>query len=348
MTNAGDGRATLLMLRALGLGDFLTALPAYRALARAFPDHRKVLAAPRYLESLAMLTGALDEVVDAAPLAPLDHSLGGAEIAVNLHGRGPKSHGVLLALHPQRLLAFAHPDVPETRGFPEWRAGEHEVRRWCRLVEEFGIPADPSELDLAAPSISAPPRGAGATIIHPGSKEEGRRWPPERWAEVVRAEAAQGRPILLTGSAEEEPLARRIAADAGLSSDAVLAGQTDLVELVALVASAGMVVSGDTGIAHLATALGTPSVVLFGRIPPSEWGPPADRPIHHAIWKPEGLDEAADPADFLAAIQPEDVLRAIKGVARRGGSRHRDEDNARLYEPGGRPLTVAHKGDRTR
>jgi ADP-heptose:LPS heptosyltransferase len=57
-------RPALVVLRALGLGDLLTAVPALRALAAAFPEHRRVLATPAALAPLAALTGAVDEVVD--------------------------------------------------------------------------------------------------------------------------------------------------------------------------------------------------------------------------------------------------------------------------------------------
>ena len=165
-------RPRLLVLRALGLGDLLTAVPALRALAAAFPDHRRVLAAPRVLEPLARLSGAVDEVLDARPLAALPPRTHGADVAVNLHGRGPESHRVLLATAPRRLLAFAHPAVGETAGGPRWRAGEHEVARWCRLLAESGVPADPR--GSSCPPPPRDPRGGAAGDANPPRRGPGR------------------------------------------------------------------------------------------------------------------------------------------------------------------------------
>ncbi len=310
---------TVVVLRALGLGDFLTSVPALRGLAEAFPDHRKVLAAPKDLAPLAALSGAVDEVVNAQAGVPLDPSLEGPAIGVNLHGRGPKSHAAVLALRPARLIAFTHPDVAETEGFPAWDSSEHEVSRWCRLLHEFGIPADPSALDLERPQVSAPPRAAGANILHPGAKDTARRWPIDRWVAVARALLANGMSVVVTGSSDEAPLAARICREAGLDSAAALAGRTDLLELAAAVAEARVLVSNDTGVAHLATALRTPSVVLFGGISPSLWGPPPERPIHRAIWR--GPRPGATSAQLMAAIQVDEVLEAIWGVAPRAASR---------------------------
>jgi ADP-heptose:LPS heptosyltransferase/uncharacterized protein YjbJ (UPF0337 family) len=301
----------LLVYRALGLGDLLTAVPALRALARAFPGHRRVLAAPRVLEPLALLTGAVDAVVDAAPLAPLPPELRRAELAVNLHGRGPQSHCVLLAAAPRRLVAFAQPQA-RVLG-PAWHAGEHEVARWCRLLRESGIDADPADLDFAPPPGRPPAAAAGATVVHPGAAGGARRWPVERWAAVARAQRLEGRQVLVTGGPGEEALAGAVAAAAGLPAEAVLAGRTDLLGLVATVAAAARVVCADTGVAHLATALRIPSVVLFGPTPPAEWGPPTDRPWHRALWAGgTGDPYAPDPDPGLLAISPDAVAAALR------------------------------------
>jgi ADP-heptose:LPS heptosyltransferase len=286
---------TVLVYRALGLGDLLTAVPALRALARAFPDHRRVLAAPASLADLAALTGAVDELVPVAPLAPLPQVLHGADVAVNLHGRGPQSHEVLRAARPRRLIAFGEDG-------PVWRPSEHEVERWCRLLRESGIPADPRDLHIAAPAVEPPAEARGATIIHPGAASEARRWPAERWAAVVRATKR----VVITGAAFERDLALEVAA--GHPNAVVLAGRTSLLELTAAVAVARRVVCGDTGIAHLATALGTPSIVLFGPTPPAEWGPPPD-PRHVVLWAGRRGDPHANAPDpGLLEIGVDEVL----------------------------------------
>lgn len=314
----------MVVLRALGLGDLLTAVPALRALRDSFPEHRAVLAAPAALAPLAHLSGAVDEVVDTAPLAPLDESLHGADLAVNLHGRGPQSHRVLIAARPRRTIAFAHEEIPESRGGPEWRAGEHEVARWCRLLEEAGVPADPTRLDLAAPRAGTDSAaGRGATVIHPGAASPVRRWPADRFAAVARAEREGGREVVLTGSRSERNLAESVARDAGLPAGAVLAGETDLLGLAQLVATAGRVVCGDTGVAHLATAFGAPSAVLFGPVPPDEWGPPPNRRTRHRVlWAGRtGDPHGGEPDPGLLEIGVADVLAALRELPGRAADR---------------------------
>ena len=305
-------RPLLVAYRALGLGDLLTGVPALRALRDAYPEHRLVLAAPPALAPLAELTGAVDAVADTAALAVPAPSLHGADLAVNLHGRGPESHRALLAARPRRLIAFAQADAWPAG--PAWRAREHEAARWCRLLSESGIPADPARLDLPVPPWDPPDGLRGVTLVHPGAASRARRWPPERWAAVAAAERRAGRKVVVTGSAAERGLAETVARGAGLPAGAVLAGRTDLRALAALVAHAERVLCGDTGLAHLATAFGVPSVVLFGPTPPAEWGPPPERAQHVALHRGGRGDPHADTPDpGLLAITVADVL----GVTRR-------------------------------
>jgi ADP-heptose:LPS heptosyltransferase len=130
--------------------------------------------------------------------------------------------------------------------------------------------------------------------------------------------------VVLTGSTDERDLALRVARDAGLPPDAVLAGRTSLAELAALVAGARLVVSGDTGIAHLATGYGTASVVLFGPVPAAHWGPPPDRPWHRVLGVTgrDGTDRdwagrgGVETHPMLAAIEVDEVVAAVDEAER--------------------------------
>jgi ADP-heptose:LPS heptosyltransferase len=300
---------TVVVLRALGLGDFLTAVPALRGVAAAFPEHRRVLATPASLRPLVhLLGGAVHGIVDTdyrRGFVPLPPALRGADIAVNLHGHGPQSHDALVQAGARRLLAYRHPDVPASAGGPDWNSDEHEVDRWCRLLHSHGITADPTHLALEVLTAST----RRVTIVHPGTKAPARRWPAARWAAVARALAAAGHDVAVTGGADEVDLAREVATRADLPASAVLAGRTDLRRLTTLVVSARLVLCGDTGIAHLATALRTPSVIVFGPISPARWGPRIDPDLHRVLWNGRvGNPHAALTSPGLLAITPAMVL----------------------------------------
>jgi ADP-heptose:LPS heptosyltransferase len=309
------GRLRVVVLRALGLGDLLTAIPALRALRDAHPEADITLAAPAALAPIAALSGAVDAVADTAPLRPPSPALHGAGLAVNLHGRGPQSTRLLLATRPRRLIAFAHADLAATRGLPRWTPDEHEVTRWCRLLAECGIPADadPGRLGLPRPAIPSP--APGAVIVHPGASSAARRWPAGRWAAVARRLAGDGLPVVVTGSRAERGLAARVTELAGLPPGrANLAGRTDLAGLAALTASAALVLSGDTGMAHLAAAYSRPAVTLAGPVPPRLWGPPP-RPWHAVLWTGRrGDPHGGEPDPGLLELTVADVAAAARAV----------------------------------
>jgi ADP-heptose:LPS heptosyltransferase len=250
---------------------------------------------------VALLSRAVDGVLPVEPLGTIPGWP--PELAVNLHGRGPQSTQRLRELNPGELWSYGEP------GAPAWDEDEHEVVRWCRLLEAYGVPCDRSDLDLAAPS--EPPLAGGLTLVHPGGAAPARRWPASRWSRVAEELADAGHDVVVTGSADERDLCRSVAAGAGLSDQAVLAGRVDLTGLCALVACARLVVCADTGVGHLATAYRTRSIVLFGPVPPSRWGPPPEREQHVVLWAGTTSDPFADrPDPGLLTISPEDVLAA--------------------------------------
>jgi ADP-heptose:LPS heptosyltransferase len=319
----GDRRPAVLVLRALNLGDLLVAVPALRALRRAYPAHRVVLAAPRVLAPVADLTGAVDELLPTAGLTDLRWNGPPPEVAVNLHGTGPQSHRALDAVTSRTRIGFRPPDADHAaRGSsgwtgPDWAriAGKHphERERWCALLAAHGVPADPSEVALRAPARVLR-RDPPPVLVHPGARYGAKRWPGRRFAEVAAALERAGHHVLVTGSEQERPLARAVAATAGLPESRVVAGRTTLEQLFGLVAGAGLVISGDTGIAHIATAYRTPSVVLFGPVPPAQWGPPENGP--HLVLtvardrRGEPFAEQPDPA--LLGVTVPDVLDAAR------------------------------------
>ncbi|TMR90848.1 glycosyltransferase family 9 protein [Nonomuraea basaltis] len=284
----------LLVLRGLGLGDLLTAVPALRALRQAFPAHRITLAAPRALDALLPLIGAVDDQVDVSGPGPVPFHR--PDIAVNLHGKGPQSIEALRRTDPGRLISFGTG--------PPWQDGVHEVRRWCGLLEWHGIPADPCDLTLGISDRTGP------AIVHPGAAYPARRWPPERFAQV----AAALDDVVVTGNTEEVPLARKVAELAGLPPGRMLAGQTRMADLIDLVSRARLVVCGDTGVAHLATAFCVPSVVLFGPVSPALWGPPPGW-RHVALWAGHrGDPHGQRPDPGLLKIEVSEVVDAALEV----------------------------------
>ena len=307
---ATDGQPTALVLRALGLGDLLVSVPALRAVRRARPGHRVVLAAPEWLRPVVALTGAVDALLPVGGLdEPLPTAFGTGlpvDLAVNLHGRGPQSHARLDALDPRHRVGHA---APGWAG-PAWVEDTLERARWVRLLEHAGIPGDPDDLALARPAVASP--APGAVVVHVGAAYGSRSWPVERFGAVVRGLTDAGHAVVLTGSQAERDRATEVAERADLDPTANLAGRTGLAELAALVADAALLVSVDTGAAHLATAYATPSVVLFGPAPPSRWGPPPAGP--HVVLTDDRLRRgdvfAGVPDPALLAVSADAVLAA--------------------------------------
>ncbi|MCD2261156.1 glycosyltransferase family 9 protein [Dietzia aurantiaca] len=310
------GEDDVLVLRALGLGDALTGIAPIRGLHRLFPDRRVVLAAPATIGGWMVRMGVVDAVLATPGLVPLG-PLPGGHVAVDLHGRGPESQRLLAAGGPGRLIGFDCPEIGH-RG-PRWVRDEHEVLRWCRVVRDAGGECGVDDLRLRDPhEAAALRREDGIVVVHPGAASRSRRWPVDRWAAVAGELVRSGRDVVVTGSPGERDLTAGIVAAVPAATDA--GGRLDLDDLAALVADAALVLSGDTGIAHLATALATPSVTLFGPVPPRWWGPTLDPRLHTVLWRGDPTADAwGDPhADVvdprLDAIGVDEMLDATRDL----------------------------------
>jgi heptosyltransferase-2/heptosyltransferase-3 len=109
--------------------------------------------------------------------------------------------------------------------------------------------------------------------IHAGSGTQVKQWDAEKWASVAETLAEQmDVQIILTGSDSEIPLARQIAAMMHDHRPCTIAGDTDIGQLAALFSRARAVLGADSGPLHLAAAVGTPTVTLYGPANPMEFG----------------------------------------------------------------------------
>lgn len=167
---------------------------------------------------------------------------------------------------------------------------------------------------------SAAPRPPLA--IHPGSGSPIKRWTPASWGAAVRAVTAPDEPVVLTGGPDEATLVAEVAAALGLPV-IDLAGRTDIPTLAAVFACCRAVAGPDSGPLHLAVAVGTPTVHLFGPADAARFGPWGAAERHAVVagglvCAPCGRLDWPDPADH-PCVRTIEVGRVV-GALRRVGA----------------------------
>ncbi|HEY8375254.1 MAG TPA: glycosyltransferase family 9 protein [Nannocystis sp.] len=317
---------SVLVLRALpGLGDFLCATPALRALRAALPGARITLLGvpparalmPRYrhlLDDFLDFPGfpGLPEVpVDVAALPGFLRAVQGRfDLALQLHGSGIVSSLFIQLLGARVAAGFYAPPLPcpDLATFMPYPAGLPEPLALLALLRFLGIPARGHHLEFPiGPADDTAltvllrrfrvPDDIALALLHVGATQPARRLAPALAARVADGLAARGFRVLLTGSDGERPLVGAVRTRA--TSDPLdLAGRTTLPVLAALVRRARLVVTCDTGLSHLAAALRTPSVVVFLASDPRRWAP-----LDHARHRPlDGTRLPPTPDAILAEV----------------------------------------------
>jgi len=302
--------ASIVVFRALMLGDWLCATPALRALRGAAPRARLVLCGLPWTAALAERLPMVDEFLpfpghpalpEQTPAAgALDEFLARArarrfDLALQMHGSGAIVNDIVAALGARVTAGFATPGTAAALDIAcPWPAHGHEIDRCLALADAAGAPARGRAIAFAlcdadrraARALLAGDGANGAyAIVHPGAQLASRRWPPQRFAAVADALARRGLRVVITGSADEAGLAQAVRA--AMRHPALdLSGRTPSVwTLGALVERAALVVANDTGVSHVAAALRTPSVIVASGSDVGRWAP-LDGDRHRVLWHP--------------------------------------------------------------
>lgn len=322
-------RGHIVVLRALQLGDLLCAVPAFRALRKAYPAATISLVGLPWSQEFARRFGAyLDGWIEfpgfpglperepeirRIPHFLLEMQQLGSDLAVQMQGSGSVANPLVALFGAKAYAGFTEPGGyhPQPGRFLAYPDEGSEVHRLLRLAGHLGAAPDGDRLEFPLEESDLKEREAlqqqygfrtgEYAVLHAGARAEGRRWPAERFAAAGDGLARRGLQVVLTGSAAEIPWVRQVLSR--MQERALdLSGQTSLGGAGALVAGARLVVCNDTGISHLAAALQTPSVVLFSASEVGRWAP-LDRSLHRVLGGEGG-----------AAVPPEAVLAEVDAL----------------------------------
>lgn len=332
------------------VGDVVMSRPALRALKAADPGGRLAVLARPWVAELYRLAEEVDDVLVDDASGPHAGSAGRARLAAEVKERA-FHRAVILPTSFSTALALARAGVPERIGYRaegrsplltravrlERAGGTHQVWKHLRLAAAAGaaIPEAPDVAWNAPKGLLAQARarlaeaGAAGPFVaaHVASfAHAAKRWDLARFAEVFDGLASRfGSAVVLLGSAGEKAVNAEAASLVRKARVLDLSGATTLPEALGVLASARLFVGNDSGLAHLASAAGTPAVVVFGPTDPfatRPWdGPRADgRPVRLALARrrtpcaPCGFRVCPIDHACMTGVRPSDVLAAAESV----------------------------------
>jgi len=298
-----DEIGRIAVFRALMLGDVLCATPALRALRGGYPDAQITFIGLPWSRGLIERFGWFDDFVPfpGAPGLPetepdceaLPRFLAAMrarrfDLALQMHGRGEIVNPLVESFDARHTAGFT-PEDPPPANFVRWPRHGHEIERMLALTDSLGLAR--CGLDLDFPLRHADRHSCvekfpelqdcAYAVVHPGAQLPSRRWPRERFAAVAAAMEQDGLRVIATGTAGEAALTRAVSERCARAID--LAGRTTLWELAALIENATLIVCNDTGVAHIAAAFGTPSVIISSGADVARWAP-LDSARHRVLW----------------------------------------------------------------
>ncbi len=269
------------MVRFSAIGDILLMTPLLRALRRAHPDARVTVVTRSVFAPLLSHNPRVTEVIG------WDESQSLAALGRQLRGRGFSHrldlHNSLRSLALRRYVGGPWTSYPKHRVARTvlirtrrnlYRDHRPVAERYFDAARGLGVSPDDGSLEmfLPRPTLVAAEeflstRGIGTTrqliAVAPGAAHFTKRWPLHHWTALGRRLVEQGNDLVVVGGPEDRELAATVVGAVGERAVSA-AGVFDLPGSAAVLKRARALVSGDTGVMHLATAVGTPVVALFG------------------------------------------------------------------------------------
>ena len=266
----------ILVIRGGAIGDFILTLPALKLLRDAFPDARIEILGYKHIIALAEMGGYADATrsIEYGPLASFFARDG--ELSPELVEYFGSFREVVSYLFDPDGIFAANLKRTGVRnlitGSPKITDEEHAARQLARPLERLALYLEDPAAILSLPGIEKVDRDLIA--IHPGSGSETKNWPLQKWTDLAQQllRPNDSRKILLVGG--EADGARLAALRTALPNERVeLAENLPLPELARRLRNCRVFLGHDSGISHLAAAVGTPSLLLFGPTDPAIWAP---------------------------------------------------------------------------
>jgi heptosyltransferase-2 len=287
----------ILVIRGGAIGDFILTLPAIAALRRQFPAaHLEVLGYP-HIAQLALAGGLVNRVQSIEARALAGFFARGGELAEDLADYFSEFDLILSYLYDPDGIFQTNVSLCTGAQFivGPHRADEsarlHATKAYLQPLERLAIfDADSiPRLRLTARPLSPNPQPSTFNLLalHPGSGSERKNWPEANWAELLRhLMNSTGFHLLLVGGEAEGERLQRLAA-ALPPARCRVAQSLPLADLAYQLAGCGAFIGHDSGISHLAAAVGLPGVVLWGDTAEEIWRPPSEKVV--VLRHPAGL-----------------------------------------------------------
>jgi ADP-heptose:LPS heptosyltransferase len=324
---------TILLIRAGALGDCLLMLPTLHALRAHFPQSRiDVMGYPPRWE-WALGRGLVDAVHSIE--RPGMHLLFGEGLEVPGHLKAfLGTYDVILSYRPdpdgvfkRNLEALGRPLVLSQSPFPPQPPPKVHVADFAlQLVAQLGVSVAPTtsglslseaELALSLPFFTrheVDPARQPLVVVHPGSGSPAKRWPVENFVTLIETLEDQlgVRTVVVTGYAETDVLVRLRSLIRAATP--LVAEDWPLLQTASVIAHARVFVGHDSGLTHLAAALGRPTVALFGPTDPDIWKPRGEHVTVVSMTRADAGDHEHDPARGISPASHSDLRQVVEAV----------------------------------